>query len=244
MKFKLIGNGNFIIKEDYSWLKAGDRFIIDTGKGLRHGMIVTTHHKDLQKDFERLERYVQLAIEDENGKFIDYGDVTYAQLAELKNSGKLMFEFLNKPTVLEQNRLEFPNKRKATNKSTINEDMSEEDYDEFFSIVDAIKPAINAARGDMDDINGNLSHPYNDEDRIKIVFVSTVDRKDARRFKKTVESEIEKALSTTRFNRVRDIYVYQLEGEYLRMYVPDSLRNEFSQKFCMFEIDIRASSDF
>ena len=128
--------------------------------------------------------------------------------------------------------------------SVINEDMSEEDYDEFFSIVDEIGPAINAAGGDMDDINGNLSHSYEDEDRIRMVFVSTVDKKDAKKFVKTVEAEIEKALQTTRFNRVRDIYVYQLSGNDLQMRVPDSLLGEFSQKFRMFEIDIRASSDF
>lgn len=128
--------------------------------------------------------------------------------------------------------------------SIINEDMSEEDYDEFFSIVEKIGPAIHAAGGDMDDINGNLSHPYEDEDRIKIVFVSTVDKKDAKKFVKTVETEIERALQTTRFNRVRDIYVYQLSGNDLQMRVPDSLRGEFSQKFRMFEVDIRASSDF
>ena len=127
--------------------------------------------------------------------------------------------------------------------SVINEDMSEEDYDEFFSIVDKIGPAINTAGGDMDDINGNLSHPYEDEDRIKIVFVSTVDKKDAKKFVKTVEAEIEKALQTTRFNRVRDIYVYQLSGSDLQMRVPASLRSEFSKKFSMFEIDIRASAD-
>ena len=126
---------------------------------------------------------------------------------------------------------------------SINEDMSEEDYDEFFSIVDKIGPAINAAGGDMDDINGNLSHPYEDEDRIKIVFVSTVDKKDTKKFVKTVEAEIEKALQTTRFNRVRDIYVYQLSGSDLQMRVPASLRSEFSKKFSMFEIDIRASAD-
>lgn len=126
---------------------------------------------------------------------------------------------------------------------SINEDMSEEDYDEFFSIVDKIGPAINAAGGDMDDINGNLSHPYEDEDRIKIVFVSTVDKKDAKKFVKTVEAEIEKAMQTTRFNRVRDIYVYQLSGSDLQMRVPASLRSEFSKKFSMFEIDIRASAD-
>ena len=126
---------------------------------------------------------------------------------------------------------------------SINEDMSEEDYDEFFSIVDKIGPAINTAGGDMDDINGNLSHPYEDEDRIKIVFVSTVDKKDAKKFVKTVEAEIEKALQTTRFNRVRDIYVYQLSDNDLQMRVPASLRGEFSKKFSMFEIDIRASAD-
>ena len=126
---------------------------------------------------------------------------------------------------------------------SINEDMSEEDYDEFFSIVDKIDPAINTAGGDMDDINGNLSHPYEDEDRIKIVFVSTVDKKDAKKFVKTVEAEIEKALQTTRFNRVRDIYVYQLSDNDLQMRVPASLRGEFSKKFSMFEIDIRASAD-
>ena len=126
---------------------------------------------------------------------------------------------------------------------SINEDMSEEDYDEFFSIVDKIGPAINTAGGDMDDINGNLSHPYEDEDRIKIVFVSTVDKKDAKKFVKTVEAEIEKALQTTRFNRVRDIYVYQLSDNDLQMRVPASLRGEFSKKFIMFEIDIRASAD-
>ena len=127
--------------------------------------------------------------------------------------------------------------------SVINEDMSEEDYDEFFSIVDKIGPAINAAGGDMDDINGNLSHPYEDEDRIRIAFVSTVDKKDTKKFVKTVEAEIEKALQTTRFNRVRDIYVYQLSGSDLQMRVPASLRSEFSKKFSMFEIDIRASAD-
>ena len=126
---------------------------------------------------------------------------------------------------------------------SINEDMSEEDYDEFFSIVDKIGPAINTAGGDMDDINGNLSHPYEDEDRIKIVFVSTVDKKDAKKFVKTVEAEIEKAMQTTRFNRVRDIYVYQLSDNDLQMRVPASLRDEFSKKFSMFEIDIRASAD-
>ena len=126
---------------------------------------------------------------------------------------------------------------------SINEDMSEEDYDEFFSIVDKIGPAINTAGGDMDDINGNLSHPYEDEDRIKIVFVSTVDKKDAKKFVKTVEAKIEKALQTTRFNRVRDIYVYQLSDNDLQMRVPASLRGEFSKKFSMFEIDIRASAD-
>lgn len=126
---------------------------------------------------------------------------------------------------------------------SINEDMSEEDYDEFFSIVDKIGHAINAAGGDMDDINGNLSHPYEDEDRIKIVFVSTVDKKDTKKFVKTVEAEIEKALQTTRFNRVRDIYVYQLSGSDLQMRVPASLCSEFSKKFSMFEIDIRASAD-
>ena len=126
---------------------------------------------------------------------------------------------------------------------SINEDMSEEDYDEFFSIVDKIGPAINMAGGDMDDINGNLSHPYEDEDRIKIVFVSTVDKKDAKKFVKTVEAGIEKALQTTRFNRVRDIYVYQLSDNDLQMRVPASLRGEFSKKFSMFEIDIRASAD-
>lgn len=126
---------------------------------------------------------------------------------------------------------------------SINEDMSEEDYDEFFSIVDKIGPAINTAGGDMDDINGNLSHPYEDEDRIKIVFVSTVDKKDAKKFVKTVDAEIEKALQTTRFNRVRDIYVYQLSDNDLQMRVPASLRGEFSKKFSMFEIDIRASAD-
>ena len=126
---------------------------------------------------------------------------------------------------------------------SINEDMSEEDYDEFFSIVDKIGPAINTAGGDMDDINGNLSHPYEDEDRIKIVFVSTVDKKDAKKFVKTVEAEIEKAMQTTRFNRVRDIYVYQLSDNDLQMRVPASLRSEFSKKFSMFEIDIRASAD-
>ena len=126
---------------------------------------------------------------------------------------------------------------------SINEDMSEEDYDEFFSIVDKIGPAINTAGGDMDDINGNLSHPYEDEDRIKIVFVSTVDKKDTKKFVKTVEAEIEKALQTTRFNRVRDIYVYQLSGSDLQMRIPASLRSEFSKKFSMFEIDIRASAD-
>ena len=126
---------------------------------------------------------------------------------------------------------------------SINEDMSEEDYDEFFSIVDKIGPAINMAGGDMDDINGNLSHPYEDEDRIKIVFVSTVDKKDAKKFVKTVEAGIEKALQTTRFNRVRDIYVYQLSDNDLQMRVPASLRGKFSKKFSMFEIDIRASAD-
>ena len=126
---------------------------------------------------------------------------------------------------------------------SINEDMSEEDYDEFFSIVDKIVPAINAAGGDMDDINGNLSHHYDDEDRIRIAFVSTVDKKDAKKFVKTIEAEIEKALQTTRFNRVRDIYVYQLSDNDLQMRVPASLRGEFSKKFSMFELDIRASAD-
>ena len=78
---------------------------------------------------------------------------------------------------------------------------------------------------------------------IKIVFVSTVDKKDAKKFVKTVEAEIEKAMQTTRFNRVRDIYVYQLSDNDLQMRVPASLRGEFSKKFSMFEIDIRASAD-
>lgn len=112
------------IKEGYSWIKSGDRFWIDTGNGLERFVVITTYNKEDEKNLNRLDRYIQIAREDESGKLTDYDNIEYQELANLHNQGKLKFE-------------------------SINEDI--EDNEEYVYTLDDMADAISFAEADEED---------------------------------------------------------------------------------------------
>ena len=85
------------LTEGYSWLKAGDRFVLATDKGNEHYLVITTYDKETEKHLDKYERYVQVAKENSDGKFTDPFDIEYAVLADYKNKGKLLFESAEYP---------------------------------------------------------------------------------------------------------------------------------------------------
>lgn len=123
----------------------------------------------------------------------------------------------------------------------LNESMSTED--EFFDIQDIVSEALNSIGGDMDDVTGGITSSY-DEDRLLLSLYSTVDRKDARKFKKNFLTTIENALSQTRFNEVshdeNHTYAYQLSRNDISNMLGSDRAEEFISKFAMFEVCITA----
>lgn len=80
------------IEEGYSWIKAGDRFSINTKDGLIHYLVTTTYDKETEKHLNKYDRYIQVTKENADGSFADPEDLEYDYLASLKNAGKLIFE--------------------------------------------------------------------------------------------------------------------------------------------------------
>lgn len=115
--------------------------------------------------------------------------------------------------------------------------------DEFFEIQDIIGTALNSIGGDMDDITGGITSSY-DEDRLLLSLYSTVDRKDARKFKKNFFSAIENALSQTRFSEVSQdenhTFAYQMSRNDIFNMLGSDRAEEFVSKFAMFEVCITA----
>ena len=115
--------------------------------------------------------------------------------------------------------------------------------DEFFELQDVIGAALNSIGGDMDDITGGITSHY-DEDCFTISLYSTVDKKNARSFKKKFFETIENALAQTRFNDVsRDedhTFAYQLSRLDMHNHMGSDRGDEFASKFAMFEILITA----
>lgn len=123
----------------------------------------------------------------------------------------------------------------------LNESMSTED--EFFDIQDIVSEALNSIGGDMDDVTGGITSSY-DEDRLLLSLYSTVDRKDARKFKKNFLTTIENALSKTRFSEVshdeNHTYAYQLSRNDISNMLGSDRAEEFISRFAMFEVCITA----
>ena len=121
--------------------------------------------------------------------------------------------------------------------------LTESADDEFFDIQDVISAALNSIGGDMDDVTGGITSSY-DEDRLLLSLYSTVDRKDARKFKKNFLTTIEGALSQTRFSEVshdeNHTYAYQLSRNDIFNMLGSDRAEEFMSKFAMFEICITA----
>lgn len=80
------------LTEGFSWIKAGDRFILDTGAENEHYIVCTTYDKDYEKHLGKYERFIQVAKETLDGTFENPIDIEYAVLADYKKRGKLMFE--------------------------------------------------------------------------------------------------------------------------------------------------------
>lgn len=115
--------------------------------------------------------------------------------------------------------------------------------DEFFELQDVIGTALNSIGGDMDDITGGITSQY-DEDCFTISLYSTVDKKNARSFKKKFFEAVENALSQTRFSDVSadedHTFAYQLSRLDLHNHLGSDRGDEFASKFAMFEILITA----
>lgn len=129
---------------------------------------------------------------------------------------------------------------------TKNIKLTENVDDEFFEIQDVIGTALNSIGGDMDDITGGITSSY-DEDRLIISLYSTVERKNARSFKKKFFETIENALLQTRFKEVSadedHTFAYQLSRLDLHNHMGSDRGDEFASKFAMFEILITAYAE-
>lgn len=117
--------------------------------------------------------------------------------------------------------------------------------DEFFDIQDIISNAMNSIGGDMDNVTGGIvTHHSQLTDHMILSFYSTVDRKNARKFKKNFLNTVKQALASTRFNDVNEdedhTYAYQLSRYDIRNYLGSDRADEFLEKFAMFEILITA----
>ena len=152
-------------------------------------------------------------------------------------------QYPNHPSEWQARICDYLKQHKHESLDTTKKHLKESNDDEFFELQDVIGAALNSIGGDMDDITGGITSSY-DEDRFVISLYSTVERKNARSFKKKFFETIENALSQTRFNEVSAdedrTFAYMLSRYDLHNHMGSDRGDEFASRFAMFEILITA----
>lgn len=121
------------------------------------------------------------------------------------------------------------------NLQVYNESISDE---EFYRLEDILSQVVISCGGDFDDCKGNVGNTS-----FKLVFISMVDKSNAKQYEKELPKAIKSALQNTRFNSYIETEMYELTGNYLANVIPKELIKELSDKTSVYEVEVKAETD-